>query len=595
MKSWIRRLSSSRRAGTTKAKSKPQPKCRFYRPGLELMEPRLTPTVTKTIFGDLTFIWTISGANTIAADGALQSTPLPVTVGITQQTGVANNLPVLRFTNGVTLTRGDGGILKAFPPASGPALTGANGLVSFSTTGTVTELLDGKNTQLLNAGPHTFNALDLLSSTGTQFLSGVTPILNPDTVVVTPLQMESYIMPGGNLVINQGASDQETVQVESVSRNGNTFTANFANAHSGSLTIADGGTTSAADPTSTSSSLAVAANAGVVMVTPAVMQPYIVPNAFVVINQGLPDEETVEVTSTTATTFTAAFTNAHPNGFTIDAASTASVAAIAAGTGVVVTPTVMAPYIVPNASLVINQGEPDQEVVQVSSTTSTSFTANFTSSYLEDATIDLAGSVPGTGIVVTPAAMESYIVPNASLVIDKGQPDEETVTVTSVTATTFTADFTRAHPSGFTITSPSSTATTTTVVQTITGADSFTFQNLAINGPSTNPILNLYSNGSGFVADPDHSAQFSSVAGPLGSAIDSAPPIPLAFTKYVQFTNAGPLVLGPGNPNWSWTASNKSFTFGTSTFTASSLFVTYNAALNQLTASGAGVLFLKAN
>ena len=47
--------------------------------------------------------------------------------------------------------------------------------------------------------------------------------------------------------------------------------------------------------------------------------------------------------------------------------------------------------------------------------------------------------------------MESYIVQGASLVIDKGLSDAETVTVTGVTATTFTATFTKAHPANFTI------------------------------------------------------------------------------------------------------------------------------------------------
>jgi hypothetical protein len=592
MKSWIRSLASSCQADKTAARSRLQPRRRFYRPGLEYLEARVTPTTNKSVFGPLTFIYTVSDTNTYAPDGALQSTILPVTVGITQLTGIANNLPVLRLAGGVTLSRGPDGILKGAPSASGQILKDANGLVSFTTTGVVTELLDGKNTQLLNSAAHTFNALNLLSSTGTQFLAGVIPIANSGTIVVTPSPVEPYIVPNGNLVIKPGGSDQETVQVGSVTST--TFTANFAKAHAGSLTIADGGTTSAADPMTTSSPQSIAAAAGVVVVTPAVMEPYIVPNASLVINQGQPDEETVTVTSATATTFAAAFTAAHPNGFTIDPASTTSAAAIAVGTGVTVTPSVMTPLIVPNAYLVINQGEPDQEVVQVSATTSTSFTANFTSDHLANATIGLAGSVPGMGLVVTPTAMEPYIVPNASLVIDHGQPDEETVTVTSVTGTSFTANFAHAHPSGFTITS-NSTTTTSTVAQTISGADAFTFQNLAINGPASNPILNLFTNGSGFVADPGHTVQLSDYSGPLDSSVISAPPIPLALNKYVQISNAGPLILGPGNPDWSWSTSDKTFTFGTTIFTASSLLATYDASLNQLTMSGAGVLFLKAN
>ena len=135
----------------------------------------------------------------------------------------------------------------------------------------------------------------------------------------------------------------------------------------------------------------------------------------------------------------------------------------------------------------------------------------------------------------------------------------------------------------------------TTAPQTIAGAQSFTFQNIAITGPATNPIIDLYSNGQGFVPDPNNSVQFSTYSGPLNSSIIQPPPIPLALNKYVQISNAGPLVLGPGNPDWSWSPANETFTLGSTTFTATSLLATYDADLNQLTVGGAGVLFLNAN
>lgn len=58
---------------------------------------------------------------------------------------------------------------------------------------------------------------------------------------------------------------------------------------------------------------------------------------------------------------------------------------------------------------------------------------------------------PGV-VVVTPAAMETYIKPGAVLVINIGLFDEEAVVVTAVGAGTFTASFAFAHDPGFTIT-----------------------------------------------------------------------------------------------------------------------------------------------
>ena len=58
----------------------------------------------------------------------------------------------------------------------------------------------------------------------------------------------------------------------------------------------------------------------------------------------------------------------------------------------------------------------------------------------EPVTTSARAVVPGTDLV-TPAVMEPYINNGANLVINEGQPDQEFVTVSAVTATTFTATF----------------------------------------------------------------------------------------------------------------------------------------------------------
>lgn len=384
MRPWIGNLFSARRAGTSAARSKPWPRRVFYRPAIESLETRLAPATATQVFGDLTFSYTVSNGNVLAADGTLESTTLPVTVGITQPgggEGSQNNIPVLSLAGGVTLTLGAGGILPGPPPASGQPTTGANGLVSFTSgaTGPVTEVLDGNNTQLLTSAAHTFDAAALLGSEGTSFsATEVTPVEIPDTVVVTP------------------------------------------------------------------------------------------------------------------------------------------------------------------------------------------------------------------------APMPSYIKANASLVIDTGSA-QETVTVSAVTATTFTATFANQHQSGFSIGDASNPAApTTTANQAISGTQSFDFEDVAIAGPSTDPVLNLFSSGSGIV-NSDNTVSFAQYAGPLQPA--SASLVPLAANSYVQFSNAGPLVLGPNTGNWSWAPSdNVNFSLGSSAlFTTTGFVASYDADAKQLTASGAGILFANFN
>jgi CARDB len=66
----------------------------------------------------------------------------------------------------------------------------------------------------------------------------------------------------------------------------------------------------------TSSSLGV--SAGSATVTPLVMEPDIVKGAYLLIDKGLAEQETVQVTGVTTTTFTATFAQSHNGGFTID-------------------------------------------------------------------------------------------------------------------------------------------------------------------------------------------------------------------------------------------------------------------------------------
>src|SRR5262249_23737215 len=76
-----------------------------------------------------------------------------------------------------------------------------------------------------------------------------------------------------------------------------------------------------------------------------------------------------------------------------------------------------------------------------------------------------------------PATMEPYIVKGANLVINEGLADQETVTVTAVTTSTFTAKFAQTHKANFTIGDNSITLSHaakqgTVVVQATPSADS---------------------------------------------------------------------------------------------------------------------------
>jgi hypothetical protein len=121
-------------------------------------------------------------------------------------------------------------------------------------------------------------------------------------------------------------------------------------------------------------SIPAAVAAGVQTVTPASMTFIEVGSALSI--DGGANQETVTVTATTATTFTAAFTKAHVAGTGVSRLADTSIsAAIAAGTQIV-TPGSMANIAV-GTSLNIDTGS-NQETVTVTATTATTFTATFT-------------------------------------------------------------------------------------------------------------------------------------------------------------------------------------------------------------------------
>jgi hypothetical protein len=145
--------------------------------------------------------------------------------------------------------------------------------------------------------------------------TAVTTTGTPTTITVsTPL---ADIVPGALLNINHGAADEEDATVISV--NGSSVTAIFSQAHAAGFVIR----------VRTTSTTAVTQTGVATTITPAVMLPNIVPGSQLLIDRYNPaGQETVTVTATTATTFTAVFTKTHPAGFTLKVATQGPVSAI---------------------------------------------------------------------------------------------------------------------------------------------------------------------------------------------------------------------------------------------------------------------------
>ena len=128
-------------------------------------------------------------------------------------------------------------------------------------------------------------------------------------------------------------------------------------------------------------------------------------------------------------------------------------AAIAAGTQTV-TPASM--NFIKVGSILNVDGGSNAETVHVTATTATTFTATFALPHAANVGIDrtsdtsIAATVPAGTQPVQPGSMANISV-GSNLSIDSGT-SQENVTVTSVTSTTFTADFAKAHAAGAAVT-----------------------------------------------------------------------------------------------------------------------------------------------
>ncbi len=179
----------------------------------------------------------------------------------------------------------------------------------------------------------------------------------------------------------------------------------------------------------------------------------------------------------------------------------------------------------------------------VSAVTTTTFTAEFTKTHPADFTIGdvttSAAAITTTGqqVVVTPAIMQPYIAVGAELSINVGKSDQEVVTVSAVTPTTFTAEFTKAHAANFTISggSPNSVAPI--------NADSLTITALQI-GSTTDVVqtsattINATANYGGIYLSNNNSNTLTLTAAAVGTASG-------ATANNVEIYSAGNIDLSP--------------------------------------------------
>lgn len=129
--------------------------------------------------------------------------------------------------------------------------------------------------------------------------------------------------------------------------------------------------------------------------------------------------------------------------------NTTVAAAITAGVGVSVAPASMTNITAASVLEIQRSGDGLFEEVTVSGVTGTTFVADFANSYAGGATVRKA-----TAVAITPADMTGIYV-GQRLTIETGHASNgETVTVTAVTASTFTADFYKPHSAGFAINAP---------------------------------------------------------------------------------------------------------------------------------------------
>ena len=154
-----------------------------------------------------------------------------------------------------------------------------------------------------------------------------------------------------------------------------------------------------------------------------------------------------------------------------------------------------------------------------------------------------AAAITTTGQqTVTPAVMEAYITVGATLLIDAGQTDQETVTVTAVTATTFTATFAKTHAANFTI----STATTANSISAASvapiSAGSLTITAEQIGSPSdviqtSATTINATANYGGIYLSNGNSNTLTLTAAAVGTSSSGVAP------NNIEIYSAGNIVL----------------------------------------------------
>ncbi len=341
------------------------------------------------------------------------------------------------------------------------AVTGAGSTII--TPAAMTDIIVG-SLLTIDAGP-SLETVTVTAITGTTFtatftkthLAGFTIVgavntttasnISPGSQTVTPLggtAMEDILV-GETLNIAVGATPTENVVVTAITAT--TFTAIFQYTHAGGTVI-----TLVAIGTQNTAAITVGVNV-VTPVTGTLMQNILV-NESVHIAAGGGIAEDVTVTAVTATTFTAAFGSTHTAGtaITLTAIATEATGAIIVGSNTVTptTGTVMQDiYLGESVHLVACGGT--AEDVAVTAVTATTFTATFGFTHTALCAITaVAATTTNTAAVtvagtqtVTPVSMTGIVIGQVM------QVGGETITVTAITPTTFTATgFTLGHPIG---------------------------------------------------------------------------------------------------------------------------------------------------
>ena len=137
-----------------------------------------------------------------------------------------------------------------------------------------------------------------------------TTAVTSGSTTITPSSVAGIVV-GLVLLVDAGTAVAEYVVVSAGGVGGTTFTATFANAHSGTWTIR-----TVVPPGKVSTTATTTVTSGATVITPADMTN-IVPGILLNVYSGTGTAETVPVTATTTTTFTATFANAHSGTYSI--------------------------------------------------------------------------------------------------------------------------------------------------------------------------------------------------------------------------------------------------------------------------------------